>query len=919
MYAQAFYFVYLYPLINIMFNQTEKRMKKLVSLCMLLCMSVLLGWAQNYERTADRIWLDSKDGHNGTAVWKMQMLDKINGPAEAISKVGYDMSGWMPAIIPGTVLNTDVYNGKVPEPYYGLNNKVQKKLIPDITEVGRDYYTRWFRTEFEVPASFAGRQIWLQFDGINYHAEVWVNGIMLSSIHGMFVKDYINITDFVTPGEKAALAVKVIPVDVPGTWKKKKWRVVNEFHNGGDGNIGLNTTMLMSIGWDFSFMDGIRDRNTGIWRSVSLYATGEVALRHPFVKSELRHPNYDQSKQTVSVEVVNPTFEMVDCVVKGTIEGISFEKKVSVDRGCTEEVVFTPDEFKQLVINNPRLWWPVNKGPQNLYELKMSVSVNGKVCDTLRTRFGIREITSDTNTPDKSRVFYVNGKKVFIRGSNWIPEAMLRSNDERMAAELRYTRQCGINLLRFWGGGIAESDYFYQLCDEYGILIWQEFFMTGDTRHPQDKGIYFNNVESTVKRIRNHPALAYYVCSNESTEMSGMRDFLNRLDGTRGYQMQSECDGIHDGSPYKQVNPMRHYENTASERGSRIDGFNPEYGAPMLPLVQSLRLMMDEKDLWPINQEVWDYHDGNGFSQVSTLYKQMTDEYGTSSSIEEFSKKAQLVAAVNSHSIWETWNYNKLGYGDRWCSGLLFWFHNSPMPQVCGHIYDWYLEPTAALYHTANALEPIHVQFDFMKNTVSVANDYYTAFKGGKVYAAVYDLNSKKVWEKSANVSVDEDGVANDVIKVDFSPATTDVQFLYLRLTDANGKVVSENFYWRSNNEYKGWNTLTGPCTAGFQSLQTMKPTQVKYTAKTRRENGKFYVDVTVKNSSKVIAFFNQLHLMNGDMNPIRPSFYDDNFFTLMPGASKTVTIETEEKNVMGTPSLAVSGWNVKDQTLKLK
>ena len=241
------------------------------------------------------------------------------------------------------------------------------------------------------------------------------------------------------------------------------------------------------------------------------------------------------------------------------------------------------------------------------------------------------------------------------------------------------------------------------------------------------------------------------------------------------------------------------------------------------------------------------------------------------------------------------------------------------MPQVCGHIYDYYLEPTAALYHTANALEPIHVQYDFLKNAVSVVNDYYTPFKGGKVLAAVYDLNSQKVWEKSVNVNVDEDGVANDVIKVDFSPATTDVQFLYLKLTDANGKVVSENFYWHSNSEYQGWKTLTGPCTAGFQSLQTMKPTQVKYTTKVRRENGKFYVDVTVKNSSKIIAFFNQLHLLNGDGNPIRPSYYDDNFFTLMPGASKTVTIETEEKNLSGAPSLSVSGWNVKDQNLKLK
>ena len=391
----------------------------------------------------------------------------------------------------------------------------------------------------------------------------------------------------------------------------------------------------------------------------------------------------------------------------------------------------------------------------------MTVSVDGVVCDSVKTRFGIREITSDMNTPDHSRVFYINGKRIFIRGTNWIPEAMLRSSDERTYAELRYTRQAGINLIRFWGGGIAESDYFFQLCDEMGLLIWQEFWMTGDTRHPQDKGVYLNNVESTVKRIRNHPSLAYYVASNESSEVTGTRELLMKLDGTRGYQMQSECEGVHDGSPYKQVNPMQHYENTASSRGSRVDGFNPEYGTPTLPTVEILKEMMDEKDLWPINREVWDYLDGNGFHLMSTMYKELVDNYGKSSSIEEFAQKGQFVGAINSKSIWEVWNYNKLDYGDRFCSGLLFWYHNCPVRQVSARMWDWSLEPTASLYHTANALEPLHVQFDYLKNTVSVINDYYKSFSNYTVMAQVYDINSRKVFEKSAKINLPSDGVIN--------------------------------------------------------------------------------------------------------------------------------------------------------------
>lgn len=200
--------------------------------------------------------------------------------------------------------------------------------------------------------------------------------------------------------------------------------------------------MLMSVGWDFTFNDGIRDRNTGIWKNISLYATDKAVIRHPFIKSELSKPSYDLAKETVSVEVTNPTQRGVKCTVKGEIvgENITFSKELSLFRGETREVCFTPEEFPQLTIKNPRLWWPIFKGKPELYELKLTVSVDGKVSDETKTRFGIREITSDQNTPDKSRQFYVNGKKLFIRGTNWIPEGMLRTSDERTYAELRYTK-----------------------------------------------------------------------------------------------------------------------------------------------------------------------------------------------------------------------------------------------------------------------------------------------------------------------------------------------------------------------------------------------------------------------------------------------------------------------------------------------
>ena len=551
--------------------------------------------------------LDSRLKHGGSNTWYMIRADEAKAGGREISMPGFNPQGWAEAIVPATVLTNLVEQKVYPEPYYGQTNKLANNIIPDIAKVGREFYTYWFRTEFIVPADFKGKRIWLEPMGINYRAEIWVNGYMIGTMAGMFNSQPFDITDrAVQPGQATALAIRVFPVDVPGTTAPKGWGAVGEWHNGGDGWMGQNVSQLMTVGWDFTFEDGIRDRNTGIWRSIRLYATGPQQLRSPFVASELSHPNFDEARETVSVEVWNPNTGSGECVVSGSIEGtgITFQsKKFKLQRGEHTTVTFSPQDFPQLIMKSPRLWWPKNKGEQNLYTLRLTLADSkGNLLDSLSTRFGIREVIASRETPDKSKVFIVNGHKTFVRGSNWIPEAMLRTNDQRMTTELALTDQSGVNLLRLWGGGIAESDRFYELCDEYGIMVWQEFWMTGDTKHPMDEALYLANVENTMKRIRNHPSIVIYVSSNESTAVTGAEELIKSLAPSVPYQMQSECDGVHDGSPYKQVNPMRHYENTGSDRGSRVDGFNPEYGAPTLPIVEDLYDMMPREDLWPMNK-----------------------------------------------------------------------------------------------------------------------------------------------------------------------------------------------------------------------------------------------------------------------------------------------------------------------------
>lgn len=255
--------------------------------------------------------LTSADGHGGQFVWKMKRAGEVGVRSEEVSTDKLTTEDWLPAIVPGTVLNSLVYDGVYPEPYYGLNNKLESELIPDLYRVGRDFYTYWFRTEFRLDKkAYDGRKIWLQADGINYRSEIWLNGNMVGNTAGMFQQRVIDITDKVSFDGANVLAVKVYPVDMPGTIRPKggkSFGASGEFQNGGNGEIGRNVTQLMTVGWDFFYLDGIRDRNTGIWRDISLFATGRVRLAHPFVKSELSKPGYDVARQTVSVEVAIPT------------------------------------------------------------------------------------------------------------------------------------------------------------------------------------------------------------------------------------------------------------------------------------------------------------------------------------------------------------------------------------------------------------------------------------------------------------------------------------------------------------------------------------------------------------------------------------------------------------------------------------
>lgn len=800
---------------------------------------------------------------------------------------------WMPAVVPGTVQRTLVKNGFLPDPYYGLNNCLESGLIPDLSD-NRDFYTSTFRAVFNLPMAFTNHVVWMRPEGINYRSEIYLNGILATSTRGMFARNVVDVSSFVRAGTNT-IVVKVWPVDHPGRKMPKFWGATGEWHNGGDGEIGRDVTMLMSAGWDFTFSDGIRDRNTGIWKPIVFFATDKVRLDAPYVRTKL---NDDMSEAELTLEVdlhnagndwqANQNGTLV-AEVEGT--GVRFEKKISLVRGERRT------EFLSAKMKNPKLWWPRNKGTQNLYVLKVRFvdEETGQESDAKSIRFGVREVMSDESGRGGARQFYVNRRKVFIRGTNWIPEAMLMADNSRMEKELRLTAESGVNLVRLWAGGIAESDRFYELCDEYGLLVWQEFWMTGDTRHPDDPGLYLDNVKQQVKRIRHHASLAHWVASNESTEVSGTESLVRQLTGTLSWMTQSECGGVHDGSPYFPVNPMRYYEDTASARGSRVYGFSPEYGTCALPAADQCRKFMPENLLWPMNIDAWKYREGGGFDKMTEFHHQAVNCYGLSKDFDEYARKSQAADALAHRALWETWNMAR-----NEATGVLFWYNNTPVPQLGSHSWDYDLDQTASFFAQKNALEPLHVQYEYLSNRVCIISDVY-----GKhdltVKAEVYDFYSQKVWEKEGKEKIENEGCW-DVFKIPFFDSNLDSRltrphFIKLRLVEGCNE-ISSTFYWRSTSRYEGPDTVTGPCVAEFEALSELPKTTLSLE---RTING-----VKVDNVGDNIAFLVSVQCYISGEKRLVPVHFTDNFFSLLPGESRTVVMD----NADAARFVRVSAWN---------
>ncbi|MGA9119061.1 MAG: sugar-binding domain-containing protein [Bacteroidota bacterium] len=846
--------------------------------------------------------------------WVCMNIKDVKSTGEELSDPSRALTGWLPATVPGTVLTTMLNNGLVPDPFYGMNNL----RIPDIYETGRDYYTYWFAKDFRVDSPAGGRQVWLRFRGVNYGCDIYLNGHRLNkeTHYGMYLRQDYNITGYLSREGKNRLAVLVLPPDPVGKPNGGQ---------GGDGTIARSVSNQYVAGWDW--IQPVRDRNTGIWDKVTIEETQIVRLKNPYVITVVpgkRFPDQPQAPAIIKAraEVENPTNEPVRGTLQYTLDGNAVSTEVVLQPHSTVEVRL-PDH----ALKNPRLWWPNGYGQQALYTMDFQFLGHDKrALDEEHVTIGIREIQTEWDSHTRSRAVLVNGQRIFIKGGDWIvSDAMLRFSPDRYDAEVRFQRDMNLNLIRVWGGSITERPEFYNACDKYGLLVFQDFWMSGDcngkwldpmkkddqwTRrnYPDDHQLFLASVADQVKMLRNHPSLAFYCGGNEIPPprdiLVSMQDsLLPALDSTRYFFTYSNADsmsynflgGNGDGTYHLQP-PEYFWEHHSFP-------FNSEIGSVGLGDYESL-----ERFIPPDNMQVpgyagkkidsvWRYHKYLG-------YGKQIDAYGKPTDVKDFAGKAQLVNYDQYRALME----GHLSHMWDWYTGVMIWKTQNPWTALRGQMYDYYLDPNAALYGLHHAGEPLHVMFNPTDSMVVVVNNTFHPYHDLMVQARAIDFEGKDSLALQWFVEISPKSVQNinPIQKAIDTLFASRGGFVDLRLLNTSREVLSENLYWLPDS------------TGIYSGLQEMGAAKVDVEA-TKVSDGR--IEVKIENpAGGSLAFFNRLSLVDKTTKKrILPMFYSDNYVSVLPGEEKTVSIEySPDVNASGA-MVSISGWNVKERLVEIR
>lgn len=817
----------------------------------------------------------------------MQDAAKVTQSGAEIAAPQFKAEGWYTATVPGTALTTLVNNKVYPEPLYGENNRPE--IIPE--SLARTSY--WYRNQIEIPRGYAGRHIWLTFEGINYSSTVWVNGTEVGTTRGAFMRGIFDISEQVEPGKSAVIAVLVSPQPHPGISHEHTLRD-GLGKNGGESAID-GPTFLSTIGWDW--LPAIRDRDTGIWQKVTLSTTGDVLLKDPLVTTDLPLPRTDLTDIGVQSTVENISDKPLTGILEGRIDNLLFKREITLAPHSSQVVSFDAQNTPSLHIMHPRLWWPNGYGAQNLYRLHLQFRLQNEITDAEDVQFGVRKITY--SVPGSGNLtISVNGVPIFIRGGDWgLDEALKRVPRERLEAQIRMHQLAHLNLIRNWVGQSTSED-FYELCDKYGLLLWDEFFQPNpsDGPNPTDLDTYVANVREKILRFRNHPSIAVWCARNEGfppPEIDAvLRKLMAELEPTRRYQPSStDGAGVRSGGPYHWRTPREYYKVTD-------DYFKTETGSVSIPTLESIHGMLEKKD-WETITDAWAEHDlAKGASEGDKYPGEIADRYGKIANLADFVRKGQLANYEAYRSMYEGRNAQMFHP----TTGIITWMSHPAQPSFVWQLYHYDLEPNASLFAVMHASEPVHIQLNEATGEVQVINNLPEPLTDVRAHIAVYNLDGKVAYEHEFVFTADA-SLATTLSPFELPKDLSPVHFIQLDLKNSEGKPLSSNFYWQGNpgspDDLTDLNKLPEvTLTAEVASKDT--------------PDGKRLLTVTVHNPTASIALMAHLQLRRASGERVLPAYYSDNYISLLPNESRTITIEADAKAFHGENALIVfDGWNI--------
>ena len=813
--------------------------------------------------------------------WRLQRASEVMAKGEDIASATFDATSWLPATVPGTILTSYLRADAIPDANYRDNQ----------FQISESFFNSdfWYRTQLHVDA--LTDCTFLNFDGINWKAEIYLNGQYVDRIDGAFKKGKFDVSKLIHTGDNY-LAVRIIKNAHPGRIKEQDAFTAES--NGG--HLGAdNATFHASIGWDW--IPTVRGRNIGIWNDVYLTHTGAVTIEQPFVSSVLPQlPDTTVAEVTAELLMQNHANHAVKGTVKGALGEITFSQEVELQAGEQKQICFNPENTPALRMENPKLWWPNGYGEPYLYNVELAFETEGKISDEKQFKTGIRQMTwsEDPYTPadavagsfgtsDRRLSLFVNGRRFIGFGGNWgLSEHNLNYRGREYDAAIRYHRDMNFTMIRNWVGQIGDEE-FYEACDRYGIMIWQDFWLANpyDGPDPYYEDLFMDNATDWVRRIRNHPSIALYVGRNEGyppvTLDNALRSLVHESHPGIHYISHSAAGVVSGGGPYRAL-PVRDYFTLFG-----LDRFHSERGMPCIPNYESMVQFMDTADMWPLNtaehpNAMYGLHDYclTSAQRTQTFNERLNLAFGEPQSAQQFAEYSQWLCYNGLRAIFESRSAYR--------RGLLLWMSHPSWPSFVWQTYDYYFDPTAAYFGCKKACEPIHIQWNAETDQIEVVN--YRAGHRTDLIAKAQLLNQQGEvkWEQQTSLSSVPEDQTVTCFALPQDDATlsqlSDTYFVRLYLTDAQGQTLSDNFYWQGKEE------------GNYKSLLSMPKAQLTVETTTELVGEEWIITGKVSNQSQTPALMVHLTAKTSQSHQrITPVLYNDNYFFLMPGESKDLRI----------------------------